>query len=291
MCKWETRWDQNRRTNLRGIRGNIYMTGKKIRLSKILNKDTNKACIVPIDHGTTLGPVKGLSNYTELVNKLIIGGADGVVLHKGLLSKVSESPYASMGKFLVHLSVSTILNSDSNHKVLVCTVDEAVKLGADGVSVHINLGSNYESEMIKKLGYVSKACNEWGMPLLAMMYSHKMPKESFHISHVARIGEELGADIIKVDYPGTIEDMDKIVNSVEAPVLVAGGTNKDNDAELLSLVNDALLGGAAGVSIGRNIFQHEDPAFITNIVSSLVHGKLSFHDCLDRVENYKHSIL
>ncbi|KAB2395345.1 MULTISPECIES: 2-amino-3,7-dideoxy-D-threo-hept-6-ulosonate synthase [Bacillus cereus group] len=267
------------------------MSGKQLRLSRIINSDTNKACIVPIDHGTTLGPIKGLPDYIELINSLIMGGTDGIVLHKGILSRVGGYPHLSKGTYLAHLSVSTILNSDSTHKVLVCTVEEAIKHGADGISVHINIGSEYESEMIKKLGDVSKACNEWGMPLLAMMYSHKTPKDSFHISHVARIGEELGADIIKVDYPGSIEDMEMITKSVQAPVLIAGGSNKNDDAALLSLVNDALIGGAAGISIGRNIFQHDDPAYITNLVSSLVHGRLSFNECLEQIENYKLSIL
>jgi predicted phospho-2-dehydro-3-deoxyheptonate aldolase len=257
------------------------MYGKEFRLARLIGPESQRTCLVPIDHGTTLGPIPGLEDYLNVVQQLVNGGADGVILHKGLLKKISKYPDLAKGRFLVHLSVSTVLSHDASRKVLVCTVEEAIKLGADGISVHVNLGAAFETEMIRKLGDVSKACLEWGMPLLAMMYSHKTPKETFHIEHAARLGEELGADLVKVDYPGSIESMEKLVNGVHIPVLIAGGASMNNPMQFLSMINDALLGGAAGVSIGRNIFQNENPELLTSIISDLVHGRLSYEGCLN----------
>jgi DhnA family fructose-bisphosphate aldolase class Ia len=140
--------------------------------------------------------------------------------------------------------------------------------------------------MIKDLGKISAACMEWGMPLLAMMYCKTGTKDVAEIAHAARLGQELGADIVKVDYPGTIEAAEKVVNGVQIPVVIAGGSKMDNPGELFHIIDDAIKAGVSGVSIGRNIFQYKDQRFITEIVSKLVHGELQLQDCLDRIKNH-----
>jgi len=259
------------------------MNGKQLRLNRLMHVESKRFCIVPIDHGTTLGPIKGLENAVDTIRNIAAGGADALVLHKGLLRMASQHPELAKAKYLMHISVSTSLGPDANHKVLVGSVEEAVKLGADGISIHCNIGTESEMEMIKDFGKISEACLEWGMPLLAMVYckkdAHKDPKQ---IAQVARLGQELGADIVKVDYPGTKEGMAEIVNGVQVPVVIAGGS-KISPAELLQVIGDAVEVGAAGVSIGRNIFQHEDQRFITEIISKFLHNELSLKDCLDKV--------
>ncbi|TKI55083.1 deoxyribose-phosphate aldolase [Brevibacillus antibioticus] len=267
------------------------MYGKELRLSRLINQETKRLCIVPIDHGTTLGPIQGLVNSVDTISHLVNGGAEAVVLHKGLLAKVAKNPHLANGRYLMHLSVSTNLSNFTGYKVLVGTVEEAVKLGADGISVHINLGNEYENEMITQLGLVSQACNEWGMPLLAMMYSHKNPKEPYHIQHVARLGEELGADILKVDYPGSYEAMVDVVNSVQIPVLISGGAHTDDTEQLLYMISESLRAGAAGVSIGRNVFQGANPQEMTALISKLVHGKLTYSECCKLMKAKKEGVL
>lgn len=260
------------------------MNGKQLRLNRLMHVDSKRFCIVPIDHGTTLGPITGLEDATKTITNIVEGGADALVLHKGLLSMADQHPELAKGKYLMHLSVSTALGPDANCKVLVGTVEEAVKLGADGISIHVNIGTGSEPGMIKDLGEISAACMEWGMPLLAMMYCKKEAhKDADQIAHAARLGQELGADIVKVDYPGTTAGMEKIIYGVQVPVVIAGGS-KISPVELLSIIDDALKVGAAGVSIGRNVFQHEDQRFITEIVSKLVHDELPLQECLDKVK-------
>lgn len=96
-------------------------------------------------------------------------GANAVLLHKGMVEAGHRGYGRDIG-LIVHLSASTSLGPDPNHKVLVTTVEEAIKLGADAVSVHVNVGSEEEAEMLTKLGMVAEACREWSMPLLSMMY-------------------------------------------------------------------------------------------------------------------------
>ena len=114
---------------------------------------------------------------------------------------------------IVHMSASTRLGPDPNNKVMVCSVEEALKMGADAVSVHINIGSETESDQLQALSQTAKSCTEWGMPLLAMMYPRgkaiKNPHDPEVVALAARAGAELGADVIKTNYtgrPGHVQD-------------------------------------------------------------------------------------
>jgi predicted phospho-2-dehydro-3-deoxyheptonate aldolase len=252
------------------------MIGKKIRLQRIINRNTERTIIVPMDHGITIGPIHGLVDLAGTIDKVATGGADAILMHKGLV----ESGHRSSGKdigLIVHLSASTVLAPDSNAKTLVCTVEEAVRLGADGVSIHINIGANTESEMLSNMGKVSLACRDWGMPLLAMMYTRgDKIKDEYDVSvvkHAARVGAELGADIVKVNYTGSPETFREVVNGCTVPVVIAGGEKMESDKEVLEMVKGSVEAGGAGVSIGRNIFQHKEPDIIVGKISEIVHGK------------------
>lgn len=257
------------------------MYGKSIRLARLMHQKSSTLCMVPMDHGTTLGPVEGVREGISTIRKVVEGGADALCFHKGLLAAVSKCPdLSSMGRYFMHISVSTVQNSDPTDKVLVGTVQEAVKMGADGVSVHINFGVPNESQMIRDLGMVSKECMEWGMPFLAMVYSHKLPKNVFDTAHAARLAEELGADIVKIAGLDSIQDIEKVVRGVSVPIIVSGGEKVDEPMKLLQKINNAMLAGASGVAIGRNVFQSKNPRLMTSIISKMVHGELKLQDCL-----------
>ena len=261
------------------------MYGKSIRMARLFNIETKRICVVPIDHGTTYGPIEGIKEPLKTVSKIISGGADALVIHKGLLRMIAEYPELSArGRYIMHLSASTALSPDLNYKVTVGTVEEAVSLGADGVSIHVNLGTPGEADMIKELGSVAKSCMEWGMPLMVMIYSHKVPQNHFYVAHAARLAQELGADIVKIDYPGSFENVESVIKGVSIPVVIAGGSKIDKPEELLRMISDSLSAGAAGVAIGRNIFQHKKPELITSVIRMMVHGKLQLQDCLDNLK-------
>ncbi len=252
------------------------MIGKKIRLQRIINRETGRMIVVPIDHGVTVGPIRGLVDLADTIDKIAGGGANAILQHKGLV----ESGYRGAGKdigLIIHLSASTILAPDSNAKILVCTVEEALMLGADAVSVHINLGANTESRMLRNIGQVTKSCMEWHMPILAMMYTRgEKIKNEYDVNvvkHAARVGAELGADIVKVNYTGSPESFHEVVQGCPVPVVIAGGEKMESDEELLNMVKGAIDAGGAGVSIGRNIFQHKDPGEIVSKIADIVHGK------------------
>lgn len=249
-------------------------TGKAIRLERIFNRSTNNTIIVPMDHGVSVGPIRGLEDLRTAVNKVAEGGANAVLGHIGL-AKHGHRGYGRDVGLIMHLSGSTSLAPDPDHKVLVKDVEEAIKFGADAVSVHVNVGAQYEAEMLATLGQVSAQCDYWGMPLVAMMYPRGPKVENEHdveyVKLAARVGAELGADIVKTNYTGDIDSFKDVIKGCPVPVVVAGGPQMETERELLQMVRDSLDAGGRGVAIGRNIFQAKDPTTVVRQIARVVH--------------------
>ncbi len=257
--------------------------GKSVRMERIFNRNTGKTIIIPMDHGVGAGPIKGIIDLPTTVNKVAEGGANAVLGHMGL-PRYGHRGYGRDIGLIIHLSASTSLGPDPNHKVLVTTVEEAIKIGADAVSVHINVGADDEAQMLKDLGFVARVCDDWGMPLIAMMYPRGPKVTSEHdvkfVKHAARIGAELGADIVKTNYTGTIETFREVVEGCPVPVVIAGGPQMDTETQLLQMVYDSLQAGGSGVAIGRNVFQSEDPVKLVSNISKIVHDGMTVEEVL-----------
>jgi len=254
-------------------------SGKKRRLKRIL-RDDNRTVLVPMDHGVTIGPVTGLTNMQEIVNKLLLGGADAVLLNRGIAKNI-DTRNAGL---IVHLCGSTKHCPDPHSKIQLCSVEDAVRLGADAVSVHVNIGAKQEDRMLATLGKVACKCDDYGMPLLAMMYPRGPGIKDQHavelVAHAARLGAELGADIIKTNYTGDAESFKNVVTACHVPVIIAGGPKVETVRDVLQMVSDSLKAGGAGVSIGRNVFQHENPTKMVKALSALVHRKSSVSEAV-----------
>jgi len=253
--------------------------GKKRRLKRIF-RDDNRTVIVPMDHGVTAGPVAGLVNMQEIISKLLRGGVDAVVLHRGVAKRVDTGNAG----LIVHLSGITKLGPDPDNKIQVCSVEEAMRIGADAVSVHVNVGAEKEAEMLAKLGRVADDCDRYGMPLLAMMYPRGQKIQNQHavdvVAHASRLGAELGADIVKTNYTGDTETFKEVVRSCYVPVIIAGGPKVETVREVLQMVYDSIKAGGAGLSIGRNVFQHENPTLMVKALSAIVHRGASVDEAL-----------
>lgn len=264
------------------------MIGKAIRLERILKRNTGRTVIVPMDHGVSSGPILGITNMKDAMSQVADGGANAVVVHKGIVAKGHRRSGPDMG-LIVHLSASTSLAVNPNSKTIVCTVEEAVKLGADAVSVHINIGNGHEGEMLAHLGKAANDATEWGMPLLAMIYprGEKITDEYDvdAIKHAARLGAELGADVVKVSYTGDPDSFHEVIEGCHIPVIIAGGPKMDSDRSILEMVKGAIIAGASGTSIGRNVFQHQNPHRIVRALSMIVHEDSSVDDALESMNN------
>ncbi|MFA6458225.1 MAG: class I fructose-bisphosphate aldolase family protein [Patescibacteria group bacterium] len=255
------------------------MLGKRIRLERIIDRNSGKTVILPLDHGAGMGPIEGLVDLKTAADAAAEGGANAVLGHLGLALHGHRSAGKDIG-LILHFSVSTEFNpTDGDAKVSVNNVQTALKLGADAVSIHINLGSNTEAAQLYSFGQIATECIEWGMPLLVMAYPRgpkiENPNDVENVKKVARIAAELGADIIKVPYTGDSKSFEQVVRgALGVPIVIAGGA-KGDDLAALKNVEGAIAAGGAGVAMGRNAFQHKDPAAFIRATAAVVHRGIS----------------
>ncbi|MEZ0161222.1 2-amino-3,7-dideoxy-D-threo-hept-6-ulosonate synthase, partial [Streptomyces griseorubens] len=200
--------------------------------------------------------------------------ADAVVVHKGSVRHLSPERFAEMS-LIIHLNASTSQAHDPDAKYVVTEVEEALRLGADAVSVHVNVGSDDERQQIGDLGRIADACDRWNLPLLAMVYPRGPrvadPRDPRLVAHAVTVAAELGADLVKTVFLGSVAEMLDLTAACPVPVLVAGGPAMPTEEDVLAYVRDALAGGAGGVAMGRNIFQAADPRRLASEVARLIH--------------------
>jgi fructose-bisphosphate aldolase/2-amino-3,7-dideoxy-D-threo-hept-6-ulosonate synthase len=252
--------------------------GTRARLERISTDGTY--FVVPMDHGITMGAVKGLKRIESTVDAVTRGGADAVLTQKGVAPRVH--PNKNGAGYVVHLNASTVVGPDANDKRVTGTVTGALRAGADAVSLHLNVGSDHEPRQIEDLARITEEAERVGLPVLAMTYA-RGPGVDEHdaeaLGHAVRLGEELGADLIKTAYSGDADSFGHVVESTRLPVVIAGGS-KGTDRETVEMVRGAVDAGAAGVSMGRSIFQHDDPEAISRAVAAVLHDDASPEEAL-----------
>jgi 2-amino-4,5-dihydroxy-6-oxo-7-(phosphonooxy)heptanoate synthase len=246
---------------------------RDLRLRRLYHHTAGRLVVVPLDHSISDGPLAPCG-IDRLVGHLAGNGVDAIVLHKGSVRHVHSEWLAHMS-LIIHLSASTGHAPDPDAKYLVSGVEESLRLGADAVSVHVNVGSLDERRQIADLGAVAAACDRWNVPLLAMMYPRGPkvadPRDPRLVLHVATLAADLGADVVKTPFVGTAAEMRDVTASCPIPVIVAGGPPARSEHAVLATVDAAIRGGAAGVAMGRNIFTAPDPGAMAREVAAVVH--------------------
>lgn len=249
------------------------MIGKLRRLRRIMRD--GRTLIMPMDHGVTKVE-NGLENVEEILRN-VADYIDAVVLHKGIVKHSKAVVDLEIG-LIVHLSASTSLSRDPNDKRIVSSVENAISLGADAVSVHVNIGSETEARQLEDLGKICEISDHYGIPTLAMIYPRgKVEVNTETVAQSARIGYELGADIVKVPY---IDKFSQVTKYCKVPVVIAGGS-KESEYELLRKVELALKNGACGVAVGRNIFSSASPRDIAKALHHIIHDGMSVEEVLE----------
>jgi fructose-bisphosphate aldolase/2-amino-3,7-dideoxy-D-threo-hept-6-ulosonate synthase len=242
------------------------VTGREVRLSRIL-RDGKMLCI-PMDHGISSGPIAGIDDIHRMIYICEDAGLTSVLVNKGIVKSMPRP---------------------SRVGVLAGSVEDAIRLGADGVSLHINIGAKEEPEMLIKLGSISAECLKWNMPLIAMMYPRgeniKNPHDPDIVAHTARVGAELGADIVKTVYTGDPDSFKRVVKGCPVPIVIAGGPKASSDEEVLEMTKGAMEAGAVGVTFGRNIFQHRNPPAMVRALAKVIFENASIKEALREIGN------
>lgn len=244
-----------------------------IRLNKIMRQ--NKALFLAYDQGLEHGPTdfNGKNVDPDYILKIGKRGKfNAVIIQKGIAEK-----YYNKQKdipLILKLNGKTNLVKGEPIAAQLCTVKEAIKLGAAAVGYTIYLGSIHESRMLKVFENIERGAHENGMPVIAWMYprgkaiKNELSRET--LAYAARVGLELGADIVKMKYNGNKNDLRWIVKSAGKTRVVIAGGMKRGEKSFLKDVKDIIEAGAAGLAIGRNIWQHPNPLEITKKIKGII---------------------
>ena len=252
-------------------------------LSKLL--PGGRGVWIPMDHGLSGYPEQGLDQMDLVVDFAIKGRADAIVLQKGVLTH--QYKRTSWDRFVCHLSASTVHGGPrSQSKVTVGDVEEVISRGAVAVSAQVNLGDDSESEMLYDMGQITSDSWNHGVPTLGMVYPRGPnlildPEDKTRgIAHAARVAFELGCDVVKVPWTGSIDSFQKVTSGVPIPVLIAGGTGS-SFPDTLDIVSKSIIAGGSGVCMGRQIFGSANPLHRLLALRSIIHGNSSLNDALE----------
>lgn len=253
----------------------------KRRLNNIFAKD-NKTVILAMDHGASLNVLPALNDTKEIIERCVGAGVDAVIATYGISTTFAES-LGNKG-IILRIDGGTSEIGSGHAMSNICSVEDALRIGADGVICMGFPGSKYEDVSLRNLSMNVSEANKWGMPLVAEMlptgfenFKEYTPK---NIALACRIGAENGADIIKTQYTGDIESFKAVVEGCYKPVVVLGGGNTSTDADLLKTIKDSLEAGGAGVAIGRSIWRHAHPEKICKAIVRIVHDEASVEQAL-----------
>lgn len=252
------------------------MDPKTLRLHRLFHSKSNRSILLPLDHGTTVGPTAGLKRIPEIVSLASRFELQGVVAHKGVIQwAVDSGREARDVNYLLHLSASTSLSFDSSYKRTISTIQHGLRIGVSGISLHINLGVPQEAEMLSELGRISEEAYQWGLPLLVMfnIYEHtgNQTQSWKKLAHAIRVAGELGADLVKVPMCDELDHTSELIQAYPIPVLIAGGKQSDDKYAVFSNLHHALQSGARGICMGRNVFEDHNPIGICRAIQALVH--------------------
>jgi DhnA family fructose-bisphosphate aldolase class Ia len=265
--------------------------GKDLRLRRIIDPISGTTLMFAFSHGTSVPTVlEGIEHPAERLRAVRDGGADCIFLTPGLLQTLSPVIAESHERGVVAKVTATATRGERrNQERAIVSVEACAELGVDGIVALLPFAPENEPDMITLAGALGEQCRKFGLPFIAeaeFPNAYYEGDEDYaktwglpYLRRSARLCVELGADVVKSNWPGSREQFAEIVDCVPVPVVVAGGS-RSSDLDLLNKVLDAKLAGAVGTSVGRNIFQHADPAAITRAIRSVLRGECSPTDAV-----------
>ena len=251
--------------------------GMKNRMSKIIRPEDGRTVMLAVDHGYFLGPTERLENPTRTI-KPLLPYADSLMTTRGVL-RTSVNPSTDVPIVLRVSGGSSIIGEDLSKESITTSVEDAMKLNASCLALSIFVGSKYEHQTLTNLAKLVDEGERFGVPVLAVTAVGKeMARDHRYLALACRIAAELGAHLIKTYY---CENFQKIVEGCPVPVIIAGGKKLPNEIDALQLAFDAVDKGAAGVDMGRNIWQSDYPVAMIKAVRAIIHKNSNVKEAND----------
>lgn len=249
--------------------------GAKRRWARFINRAHGHTLMVPLDHGLTMGPLKGMESYSALRGWLNHPDIDAVIVHKGLLKFLVDNNLANYSAVCMHINGTSNLSLDTSDKPLLVNIETAMRYGADAVSIDLMFSPGNTARNFSLLGKVIQEADSQGIPVLVMLNidadgyngADKVELQRRYMRSMC----ELGVTAVKLKKPDNLEalkaTLDGLCNDIN--IVFAGG-DKCDEASVTRMASNAVNSGAQGICIGRNVFQDPNPAqFIHKLKSAL----------------------
>ena len=260
--------------------------GKRIRLSRILTRE--KAVIFAFDHGFEHGPkdFSGERVNPRTIVKIAVRNKFSALMTTRGIARATWDIWGGKIPLILKVTSKTSLRPKEEQLLQspIGTVEDAIAIGADAIAATIYWGSPYEDVMIKNFLELTQSCEIYGFPIMMLAYPRGPTIDDRHdveiVRYAARAGAELGADLIKTHYTGSTETFREVVKATPVPVLMSGGPKTDTHQEFLSTVRSVMDAGAAGLVVGRNIFQSDVPDKLAHAIKAIVFKKYTVEEAI-----------
>ena len=275
----------------------MAMLGKEVRMSRLVNPKSNKMMAITVDHAISRGiaPMTGLHHIQDTIDKIILGRPDALTLTKGI---AEHCMYKNAGKVSMLMKISSYSPVSPTNDNVLGTVDEAIRMGADAVSMGAMTLGDFQGEQFEAIGRISEECMRKGMPLIGHIYpkGESVPVEGRtaweNIAYSVRSACELGMDIVKTTYTGDPDSMAKVVSCVPSSfrIVIQGGDACKTLDDYLNMTRDAMDCGVGGVTMGRFVWDYKDVTALVIALRYIIHEGYSVKEAkelLAQLENDK----
>ncbi|WP_156858031.1 class I fructose-bisphosphate aldolase [Oceanobacillus sp. AG] len=249
--------------------------GKEVRMKRLISHEDEKLLAVAVDQAIARGIFDELMPIQRKIDEIVAGNPDAMTMHKGI-AEMSFRPHA--GKTGLILKCSSFSPWQPNYDAWVTEVDEAVRLGADAVSMGCIVGGDDQPEQLRNLGKISSQAAAHGLPMIAHIYprGNQIPEDEKndwrHVAYAVRTGAELGVDIVKTNYTGNPETFRKVVESTPGKVVVAGGNTGGGIENYFQMVYDVIDAGGTGITFGRVVWNNSNPTAVVKAFNHIIHN-------------------
>ena len=261
------------------------MLGKRVRLNRIFSSPSGRVVTVAIDHPIAFSyDINAhLHRIRDLLPRIVEGQPDAVTMMKGIAEHGWE-PFAGRVPLIMQTACFTpgILNRDHQ----IGFVEDAVRLGADAIAMTITVGTEHQGDGMAMLGRLVRDAAPVGLPVVAHVYpkGELVPEGGRYTTtwsrYAARLGAEVGVDVVKTDYTGSAESFREVVEACPVPVVAAGGQRLDSFRDVLEMAQCVVEAGGAGLTLGRNVWASGDVPGAIRALKAVVHEGASVDDAL-----------
>ncbi len=264
--------------------------GITLRKHTIFDKQDGRSVIIALDHGSIVGPMEGIIDPSAVVRECVKAKVDGILTTKGFVD-ASLDEWDRPTSLVLRLSGGFTVLGGKFQEEMVVEPETAVAYGASCAAITVKFGHEREGDFIRQASLAIDSCHRLGLPVMleamakgTIRGKEFAPHDPEAIRMVARMGSEIGADLIKTYYTGSIESFARVVEGCPVPIVILGGAKTDSVREVFQTIHDSLEAGGRGIAMGRNIWAFGKTGAMIEAVNGLVHGRWGVDKALAKVE-------